>query len=474
MTVPEPPVDPALARVRRGWLESVLDTVRQMGDSRDVTEALSRIVDAVSEVLGFGSAAINVVIADEVVSVATVGVPAEVEELIGTSAPLEVWTKLVERSESMGPVSFFSRERETWHPEDLLFVPLRNGGGDLVGVLSVGHPHSGRFPDEEQRTVLELFAVQAAAVIDEGNRRALLGDRRLLYRTLFAETPAPTLIVDEDLVVNAANDALAKLLATSSDALVGASFLDLVELIDRAPVRQMCERVLAGAVEEASIEHRVRRTDGAVTWMRTGIGQITTTLSGVRLVINLEEVTEARRRIEELQYLSDHDALTGLINREATYDLLVGALDGCGPDETIAVLACGPDDFGGLVRRSGHAVADELLVRIARRLEGALAPGDRLCRPGEDAFTIIARVDRGEPEALGDLVRRAMAAIRPRFDLRTGTHDLTLSVGSVVAEDIDDEPASLLEGAAAALRTARMRATDSWLVGTIEPEGDVR
>lgn len=56
--------------------------------------------------------------------------------------------------------------RQIWHPEDLLVVPLRAGDGQLLGFLTPDAPLNGLRPTREQMGLFELFANQAAMVID--------------------------------------------------------------------------------------------------------------------------------------------------------------------------------------------------------------------------------------------------------------------------------------------------------------------
>ncbi|HEC23887.1 MAG TPA: GAF domain-containing protein, partial [Chloroflexi bacterium] len=56
-----------------------------------------------------------------------------------------------------------------WLPGHLLLVPLQASGGGLLGVLSVDQPRDGHLPDRETVDLLEIFANQAAIVI-ENNR----------------------------------------------------------------------------------------------------------------------------------------------------------------------------------------------------------------------------------------------------------------------------------------------------------------
>ncbi|MGQ0722101.1 MAG: response regulator [Candidatus Eiseniibacteriota bacterium] len=54
-----------------------------------------------------------------------------------------------------------------WHPEDFLFVPLRGKEGKLLGTISVDDPLDGRRPTADSLSILELFAREAAFVIEQ-------------------------------------------------------------------------------------------------------------------------------------------------------------------------------------------------------------------------------------------------------------------------------------------------------------------
>jgi PAS domain S-box-containing protein len=54
-----------------------------------------------------------------------------------------------------------------WHPEDLLFVPLRGQEEKVLGTISVDDPDDGRRPTPQSLRVLELFAREAAFAIEQ-------------------------------------------------------------------------------------------------------------------------------------------------------------------------------------------------------------------------------------------------------------------------------------------------------------------
>ena len=57
-------------------------------------------------------------------------------------------------------------EMVDWNPDDLLYIPLRLPDGRIVGVISIDDPVDGRRPTKESLAPFELFAHQAAVVIE--------------------------------------------------------------------------------------------------------------------------------------------------------------------------------------------------------------------------------------------------------------------------------------------------------------------
>ena len=64
------------------------------------------------------------------------------------------------------PSRLSTEEMVDWHPQDMLYAPLRTPAGKVVGILSMDDPVDGRKPTGESLTPLELFLHQAAIVIE--------------------------------------------------------------------------------------------------------------------------------------------------------------------------------------------------------------------------------------------------------------------------------------------------------------------
>jgi len=64
------------------------------------------------------------------------------------------------------PSKLSTKEMVDWHPQDMLYAPIRTPGGRIVGILSMDDPVDGRKPTRDSLTPLELFLHQAAITIE--------------------------------------------------------------------------------------------------------------------------------------------------------------------------------------------------------------------------------------------------------------------------------------------------------------------
>jgi len=156
-----------------------------------------------------------------------------------------------------------------------------------------------------------------------------------------------------------------------------------------------------------------------------------------------------------LNYLARFDALTGLANRALLNDRLEQSLlSGEREAGKVALVVLNVDRFKAVNDSLGHALGDELLVVIARRIERRMRDTDVVARVGADEFAILLKDLRDEREAL-PVVRRVQEALSEPFVL--GGSEVFVTVGVGIAVSPPSEDGAMLRDAEAALRRAKRR-----------------
>ncbi|KAE9412454.1 hypothetical protein Angca_007922, partial [Angiostrongylus cantonensis] len=91
-----------------------------------------------------------------------------------------------------------------------------------------------------------------------------------------------------------------------------------------------------------------------------------------------------------LEFLANHDSLTGLANRSAFNITLRTAMDRARlNEEEVALLLIDLDRFKSVNDTHGHSAGDHVLVEAARRLRLAVDTSDLVARLGGDEFAMV-------------------------------------------------------------------------------------
>ena len=136
---------------------------------------------------------------------------------------------------------------------------------------------------------------------------------------------------------------------------------------------------------------------------------------------------------EELRVQSMRDALTGLWNRTAFFDLFKRELDRAERTQgQTGLLLLDLDNFKRINDTIGHLAGDTVLQEAARRLKQTIRSYDFVGRyGGEEFFILLPGCDKDQLCQRSETIRTVIC--NEPFPLNNGEIGVTLSIGAVVA-----------------------------------------
>ncbi len=429
-------------------LRTLHQVVARINADLDLDVTLQAVVDGVVTAVGFSVAVINLVRADGDLEVAAVAGGEEVRQaLLGQQGARAEWDQMLSSGERWGDLVFVDHETgslpdvvpswvpdapaadcdDAWHPLDALFAPMYGRSGRLLGVLSVDLPSDGRRPDAQSRQVLELFAAQAAFAVD--NARVHAESAALLARVSAIVDSAPVAIYETDLAgrVRVWNAAAESILGWRRDEVLGSNVPGLEP--DGTPLPSASEQV-------RRYETSVTRRDGAQIALDVACALLQDAGDRSEGYLTVAADISERKRLEaELRRQASTDLLTGLPNRQLFEDRLRLAMGrACRSGSAVAVLLVDLDGFKEVNDRYGHALGDEVLVEVGRRLAACVRGTDTVARLGGDEFVVVAE---GQDLAVraGEIGMRLVSAARRPIESSVGQLRLGASVGIALIDD---------------------------------------
>ncbi|MET0029050.1 MAG: diguanylate cyclase [Candidatus Thiodiazotropha sp.] len=197
-----------------------------------------------------------------------------------------------------------------------------------------------------------------------------------------------------------------------------------------------------------------------------GIDYVSKPFKRMELLARIKTHLRLRTLMHEMEYLAQHDSLTGLFNRRHFFQLASTLFD---TNPTVLAAMIDIDDFKRINDVYGHAVGDTVIKQIASILERNLEPGQVAGRIGGEEFAIVA-ADTNR-EIFWNMIECIRNEVASQALPQTG-NTLSFRISCGLAEKTADMPSidSLLVSADMALyqakfagknRTVRARSRDS-------------
>ena len=175
-----------------------------------------------------------------------------------------------------------------------------------------------------------------------------------------------------------------------------------------------------------------------------------------------EEIKEREKIAAELDFLANHDALTGLPSLRLCKDRLDHSLAEARRNRQMsAVMFLDLDGFKEVNDAHGHEFGDLVLKEIADRIKGEIRETDTVARIGGDEFIIILS---SVPEL--EIVERIAAGLIERvaapFDIERVEEQVSASVGIAIYPEHGTTAEQLIRAADKAMYTVKRRGKNSY------------
>ena len=192
------------------------------------------------------------------------------------------------------------------------------------------------------------------------------------------------------------------------------------------------------------------------TEVETNLINFTTRIAGIAI--------ERKHAEDRIQFMANHDALTGLPNRALLKDRLSQAIIFAQRSERwVSVLFIDLDYFKLVNDTLGHNAGDVLLKTIAARMLACVRATDTVVRLGGDEFVILLFDQNPDVDDVAETVQKIRTAIGCSVDISEHHLKITASIGVANYPRDGAEVETLLANADAAMYRAKELGRDQFL-----------
>ncbi|HWN30300.1 MAG TPA: EAL domain-containing protein [Burkholderiales bacterium] len=275
------------------------------------------------------------------------------------------------------------------------------------------------------------------------------------FRALIQNSTDIITIHDAEGVTTYETPSASRILGYPPDGLIGKSPFEAIHPKDVAAARAAFRAVLKGSGQAFPVEFRFRRADGSWIWLEA-VGANLLHHTGIEgVVLTSRDITPRKEAEKRLQYLVNHDALTGLPNRLLLEDRLRQAIAQAHRGAYLAALLLIDLDQFKMVNESlGHHAGDVLLMEVARRIRLCLCEGDTEARLGGDEFAVILP-HAGTVENVSDIAQNILEEFSRPLTIDRQEIFTSASIGISVYPADGTEPDALIQNADTAMYSAK-------------------
>jgi diguanylate cyclase (GGDEF)-like protein/PAS domain S-box-containing protein len=303
---------------------------------------------------------------------------------------------------------------------------------------------------DEQGNITHFLSEQ----IDISTRKQAEEQIRL-FEKVFANANEAILISDADNNIITVNPAFTEVTGYTPEEVIGKNpRLFASGLMDEEFYQKMWQALSSDGKWQGEVVDRRKGGEIYAEWLsisslRDDSGNLT------NYIALITDISERKAAEERMNYLAQHDVLTGLPNRMLFQDRLQQAINYAERQQTsVALLFMDLDRFKSVNDMLGHHAGDLLLQEVAQRIRLCVRGSDTVSRQGGDEFVIMLP----NLDDLGDIVQvvdKLIESIANPYHLNSHAMHVTTSVGVSVYPQDGRDSETLIRNADTAMYQAK-------------------
>jgi len=313
---------------------------------------------------------------------------------------------------------------------EIIKVPVKTAGGQLVGILGIARDITKRKQTEEE--------LQLAALVYQSSSQSII-------------------VTDSHNTIVAVNPSFERITGYKAEEVIGKNPRIMSSgRQDKAFYQAMWNAIKTTGHWQGELWNRRKNGEAFAAWLT--INTIYNADGSVRNYVELSSDFTKKKEAEDLIWRqANYDFLTGLPNRHMFLERLNQQIrQAQRAGVPLALMFLDLDHFKDINDTLGHDMGDSMLVETARRLQSCVREMDTVSRLGGDEFTVILS-ELSEPGSVERIAQDILRKLAEPFKLGGEETYITASIGITIFPDDGTELEELLKNADQAMYAAKQQ-----------------
>lgn len=329
----------------------------------------------------------------------------------------------------------------------------------INGVLSIATSHN-IIVDSETLTWAETMAHHISALLTREAITSRLKSQENMATNMLNALSSPTVMCSADGVILNINSAFRLMVEEFHERSIDTHTTNIFQLFDNTHQSNSYVHEFRGHLHNL-FGNRIHHSRLDLLLSRPGFHRwYLATMSLMpdheTAIIMFVDISDRKRAEEQLEHEMLHDQATGLANRILFHDRVNSAhAYNSAHNTSTCIIALDIGRYAFIVESLGHSAADEIITKVAKRIESISHPSDVIARIGSSEFAILVEHIHNADEAR-DFSLNIIDMFRLPFDIDGQEMLLQPSIGITVSESHSSVDADMmLHDAHAAMTQAR-------------------